>query len=215
MGFMDTVFGGGEEAAAKAEKKALEKSKAYYQPYYEGGQKSYKNYTDYINKFQNPVEYYNDTMEQYRPSASFQNKLKRNTDIINNNAAMNGTLGLGSNERELADYVSGLLDEDEQTFWGNISQVDSQYGEGEKYLTNMGYDAAGSLSGLDQGIGKAKGNAARARSGAISNGIGTALNIAADYASGGATAVMRAYQSDSRNGGGGASPYMSGWHDPG
>src|SRR5574337_1494865 len=101
MGFLsgitDSLFGGGEAKAAKkagkARVNALNVSRQYYQPFYNAGQSGLTNYENALNKYQDPVSYYNTLTSQYQPSAGFQNRLNRRLDVLNNNAAATGTLG--------------------------------------------------------------------------------------------------------------------------
>lgn len=212
MGLLDKIFGGGEGAAAKAAMKAAQKGMTYFNPYYTGGQQAYGNVQNYLNKMEDPAAYYDSIMSQYAPSAAYQNKLNRGMDVLNNNAAQNGTFGMGGSQKEIMDYLIGLINEDEQTYYNNVNNVGNQYLSGEKYLTDMGYDSAGQLATLQGAYGKAKGDKSRASSNALNNMIGTALHGFADYRNGGFNGMMQPYSSDYRLGGGGGG--QSTWLNP-
>lgn len=216
MGLLDKVFGGGEGKAAKAAAKAAKMGMTYFQPFYDGGRQAYGNVQNYLNKMENPIGFYDEIMGSYEPSRAYQNRLQRELDILNNNAAQNGTFGMGGSQKEIMDYISGLMAEDEQTYLNNILGIGGQYLSGEKYLTDMGYDAGGQLANLQGAYGKAKGDQARASSNALNNMIGTALNGFANYQSGGFSGMLQPYSSDYRLGmnQGGGRNQLSSWLNP-
>src|SRR6185437_16947752 len=109
MSVIDKFWGGGEEDAAKARMRALAdartQAKNYLNPYYAGGQRAYKNYQDFADQLENPIDYFDQVMEHWSPSESFQSRLAEAEDIINNNNARMGRTGTMAHDKQLQDYA--------------------------------------------------------------------------------------------------------------
>lgn len=196
MGLLDKMFGGGEKKASKEQIRGLNNAKTYFNPYYSSGINALNKYQNALTPMENPVSYYNNISSQYTPSASFQNRLAKMLDIVNNNYARIGQLGMGKSNKEILDYASGALAEDEQRYLDNIFRTRDAYLAGEGNLMNQGYGAGTQLGGIEEGIGNIRANRARADSQGFAQMLGLGVNTLANYATGGIPGVIKPYTSE-------------------
>ena len=122
MGLFD-IFNGGAKKAGKAQAKgiqnAMNATTQAYQPYIDRGNTAFNEYNTGLNQMQNPGAFLEQATAGYKPSMGYANRLSKILDVIRNNAAQQGTLGTGAQDREIADYTTGLLDEDLQQYLQN------------------------------------------------------------------------------------------------
>lgn len=206
MGLIDKFFGGGEEAAAKQMQQGYSKSQKYYQPYYDQGQRAYQNLTKGYDEMSNPYEFYNNISSQYRPSDAYQSKSRHLLNLLQNQQAQTGRLGLPEGQNEMGTHLNDLYNDDFQEFLRTIMGIKDKYLQGQGGLAETGYNAGSSLSQLLLGQYGAKAEGERAKAGGMSNLLTDILQGAGNYYTGGMSGIMKMFT--------GGGNQMSGYGQP-
>lgn len=203
MGILDKFFGGGEKQAAKEMGKAYKKASSIndeaYQPYRDAGKSGLDRFKQGIDALSDPKAYYERVLADYKTSPSAQRRLDQGMNLLSTQGAATGFMGSGVLQRALMDYAQQIIGADEQNYFQNIQGINQDYLGGEERLMNQGYNANNSWANNGTqfmlGQGQAKANEARADSDAWTNLMSQIVQSGMDYATGGATAVMRPFTS--------------------
>lgn len=197
MSIFDQLFGGGEKKASKAQLKANAAAREQYntkmQPWIDRGNTAFGKYSGGLDKMENPGDFYDQIVQGYEPSKGFEFRQNKMLDTLANKAMATGTFGTGASQREMTDYINGILNEDLQRYIENYQGINNQYLEGEHGISNQGYEA-GTNSALQNANflnneGKLKADMARAQSKGLTGMIGTLGTGAMDFYRGGRPSI--------------------------
>ncbi len=118
-----------------------------YNPFIQQGQQASQQLSpQYSQMAGNPTDFYNQIMQQYKPSAGFQNQADKLNQLATNKAAAGGYSGTGGDIFEHGEALQGLMGGDMQQFLQNILGIQGAGQAGLQHQGNMGYHAAGSLA---------------------------------------------------------------------
>jgi hypothetical protein len=133
----------------------------YYQPYINQGQEVDPRLMETYGRMgQNPMDYLNELMSGYSPSAGFKAKEKRLLETASNASAAGGFSGLPYDQEQQQGIVSALMDDSMQDWIKNVLGIQGTGLEGQQHISDRGYRAStgyGDILGgnLDQQAGLA------------------------------------------------------------
>lgn len=150
MAFFDDLIDGlvfGGSSASRAAQEDVGKVPGLYEPWQNAGfdalSKSQGQLDSMLN---NPSEFINNIMGQYKPSDQYNFAAGQAKDAAANAAAAGGTLGTGYHQYQIADAIQGLSSRDQQQFLQNVLGVNSQALQGYGNIMNQGYNATGNIA---------------------------------------------------------------------
>jgi hypothetical protein len=202
----------------------INQARMRYEPYAKSGKMSFDDWMGSVKKMQNPTQFYNDIMSQYQMSAPAQYRLKMGLDTVENQYAAAGRLGGGAIKRGITQLTQDTIGQDQQEYLNDILGINNNYLAGAQSGAQMGYDATSSMAGLDREYGNGrreyngleadrwsgiygsqaeearaiaaiKAQKAQQQAAATNQWIGQGIQMGADYATGGATAMIRPFTS--------------------
>lgn len=124
-----------------------------YNPYYNAGVGAIGNYQNALNNMQNPSDFINNLIGQYKESPYTQFMQKQGQRSINNAASASGMLGSTPYQQAGIDYSQQVAGQGLNDWLSNVLGANNTYLTGQGNLMNQGFGAA-------QGIGNMYGNAA-------------------------------------------------------
>lgn len=100
----------------------------------------------YYRMATNPQGYYNDIMDDYQESPNYQFNYDQGIKQMQGDAAAGGYTGTEYDQRRQAEFEQGLLSQDQQQYFNNVTRS-QQYGlQGGHQFYNTGYQASDSLA---------------------------------------------------------------------
>ena len=119
----------------------------YYQPYIDTGQQAGGVLSDQYGRMStDPMGYYNEIMGGYTESPGAQYQQEQMQKQMSANAAAGGFTGTEYDQQRQAEALSGILSQDQQRYYQDVTGA-QQYGlGGEQSLYNTGYGASSSLA---------------------------------------------------------------------
>lgn len=149
-GLVDTVFGGGEDAAAEKEAAGYDRANAYMQPYQQGGLDDYNKFRGDVNREgaeldsygnpydwmwehagQDPQEFMKLLMSEYSESPMARHAQEQSMKSATQGASASGTLGSGALFKHLQDNAYDISARDQDRYLNNTLSVNNrqmQYG---------------------------------------------------------------------------------------
>lgn len=118
------------------------------QPYLQAGQQGLGNYQDWLKGMQDPTKFINNTMSQYQQSPMA--KYLQNQSIRSGQAAASASGLSGSTpfSQQLAQDANNISSQDMGSWMNNVLGVNTQYGQGQQSLANMGQHSADNMSDM-------------------------------------------------------------------
>lgn len=107
-----------------------------------------------------PVQYLNQILGQYKPSAGYQYREDRNLRQAHNTAAAGGYVGTQNDIENRTGITNGLMSQDIQEFLANVLGIKGTGIAGLENRAGRGFEAAGSLADYLGGASGAQGQAA-------------------------------------------------------
>jgi hypothetical protein len=119
----------------------------YYQPYIDWGQQAGNTLaTQYGQMANNPSDYYDQTMAGYTESPAYQYNYDQAMKQQQGAAAAGGYTGTYYDQNQQAKTSTGLLAQDQQQYYNNVTGA-QRYGlQGESHLFDTGYNASNTLA---------------------------------------------------------------------
>lgn len=121
----------------------------YYQPYRQAGLAAGATIgPEYYKMATNPQGYYDDIMGGYEESPQYQYNYDKNTQVMEGDAAAGGYTGTQYDQRNQAEMNEGLMANDQQQYYNNVTRA-QQYGlQGGQQFYNTGYQASDTLANM-------------------------------------------------------------------
>lgn len=124
-----------------------------YDPYVQAGQTAQAGLTpQYQSMAQDPVQFYEQLLSQYKPSESYQQQLQEATRAAGASAAAGGMRGTQQDVQRSGQIASTLSGEDMQRWLRNITGLMGAGLEGEERQAGRGFEAAKGLGSDIMGI---------------------------------------------------------------
>ena len=166
-GLVDTVFGGGNEKAAKSEMAGYDRSNALMRPYQQGGQEDYNSYRNVIGqygaetgKYGNPYEwmwkqagldpqqFLTQLMSGYDESPMAKYNQEQAMKAATQGASASGMLGSGALLKGLQRNAYDISAQDQDRYLNNVLGVNRRQMEYGSNLQGERDNYRGSLAGL-------------------------------------------------------------------
>lgn len=123
-----------------------------FNPFIQQGQQAQEALSPiYGQMAQNPMDYLNQILGGYQPSAGYQYKQKQLMDTARNAAAAGGYAGTPYDQREQTELVNSLLGQDMQQFLQNVLGIQGAGIGGYEGAVGRGYESSGMLADLLSG----------------------------------------------------------------
>lgn len=121
----------------------------YYSPYRKAGLAAGATIApQYYKMATNPQGYYNTTMSGYEQSPTYQFNYDQGTKQMEGDAAAGGYTGTEYDQQRQAEFEQGLLSQDQQQYYKNVTEA-QRYGiEGGQDFYNTGYRASDQLANM-------------------------------------------------------------------
>ena len=145
MGLLDTVFGGGQANAGKAQAAGYGKAMDYMNPYYQGGLADYNRYRsdvgnqgDMLGRYGNPAdyawsnagispqEYYQKLMSGYTTSPQAQYQTDQMQKAAQRAGSASGMTGSGTFFDQIQRNQQDIIAQDQDRWLGNMQGVNNQ-----------------------------------------------------------------------------------------
>lgn len=174
----DTIFGGGQQEAAKAQEEALRQAQQMWgqqekeaigrlAPYEQAGTAGLSAYQQALSGMDDPTSFYQKMMSGYQQSPLAQQQIAQGVQAAQRGAAAGISPTGGAEQKALTQYAQGVSSKDMQDYYNNMMNIYGGYLGGEKGLAGMGQQAATQagqwgmnygqgLAGLQESIGQAQ-----------------------------------------------------------
>jgi hypothetical protein len=141
----------GRNNPSRAAGKELGKIEGYgrdaYNPFIQQGQNATNQLSpQYQQMAGNPTDFYNNIMNQYKPSAGYQYQENKLNSLAKNTAAAGGYGGTPGAVSEHSELINQLLGGDMQQFLQNILGIQGQGQQGLENQVGRGFQASGNLA---------------------------------------------------------------------
>jgi hypothetical protein len=165
MGFLDSIFGGGQQAAAEEQARAAEmamrerraaeqRARQDLSPYTQSGKNNIPLYQNAINEMQDQPGFLDSILKQYQPSAGYERRFNEGNRAITQGYGANGMYGSGDYMKALMQNGQGLADQDQQQYLNNILGIRSGYMGGLEGNVNRGFNAASNIGNIAANTGQ-------------------------------------------------------------
>lgn len=220
MGFFDSLFGGGQKAAAKEQARAAEmamqerraaeaRARKDFSPYLEYGRNALPQYQGMIDEMKDTPAFLDKLIGTYQPSLGYQKRLDEGNRAITQAMNAGGMYGSGDFFKALQEHGQGVADQDIQQYLANILGIRGNAMNAIGGLANQGFNAASNIGNIaaNTGAGLAQdqtnyGNAMANSKIASSNMLTNLLGLGGNALMGGISGYM---------GGGGYGGFGSGF----
>lgn len=155
MAFLDKLFGlkDPQEEATPYLEQLPGIAHQTYDPYVQAGQQAQAGLApQYQSMAQDPAQFYEKLLSQYKPSRSYQQQLQEATRAAGASAAAGGMRGSQQDIQNAAQIASTLSGEDMQRWLRNITGLMGTGMEGQERLAGRGFEASKGLGSDIMGI---------------------------------------------------------------
>lgn len=165
-GLLGGLFGDSGAPYEDAMKKYREwaaKAQGVQDPFLKAGTGAIGDYQKWLQGMQDPTKFINNITSQYEqsPYAKFLTQQGQNAGM--NAASASGLVGSTPFAQQLQSNAQGIASGDMQNWLQNVLGVNSQYGQGQGNLMNMGQNSANALTNMYSQMGQQMGDAAYGR----------------------------------------------------
>lgn len=172
-GLMNLFGGGGGDPYKKGfhqYSKYMNQAADYQKPFYNAGVQGLGKYQDWLGKMEDPTKFINNISGQYQESPFAKILQDRSMRAFQNQGSASGLSGSTPLTQFAQQNAHDISSQDQNQWMQNILGANSQYGQGQQYLTGVGQNASNSLSEImrmmaDAGGGQAYNSSARENSG--------------------------------------------------
>lgn len=208
MGFFDSLFGGGQKAAAKEQAKAAERAmqerreaeqraRQDFSPYLQAGQRALPQYEGMIQEMMDQPGFLDSLISKYQPSLGYQNRYNEGQRAVTQAMGSGGMYGSGDFFKSLQENGQNIADNDLQQYLANILGIRGNAMNSLGGLTNQGYNSAANIANIaantGQGLAQDQTNYGQARANskiASSNILTNILGIGGRALTGGISGAM-------------------------
>lgn len=152
--------GGGYDSAMDEYSRWNKMATSQQQPFYNAGSGAIGNYQSWLDSQKNPTEFVNQTMQNYNASPYSQYLQQQNIRTGQNAGSASGLSGSTALMQQLQQNANNISSQDMNQWLQNVLGINTQYGQGQQNLMNMGQNSANSLSNLYNTMGTNMGEAA-------------------------------------------------------
>ena len=145
-----------KEATGQAEnaiRGGVNQATGYLNPYNTAGQQGLNNWMSMLSKYNNPEDYYNKIMGNWKMSQGAQSQMTGAMDAIKNAMAARGMMGSGQELKDLGKTYEDYASRDQQNYLNNILGIGNTGLQGYGDLAHMGLNAAGNMGNFAYGGG--------------------------------------------------------------
>ncbi len=135
-------------------------SEGVQNPYLQAGQGGLGNYQNWLSKMQDPTKFINDTMGQYQESPWAKYLQQQSMRAGQNAASALGTGGSTPFAEQLQQNASNISSGDMQNWLSRVLGINSQYGQGNQFLSGLGANAANQMTNMYGNLGQQMGQGA-------------------------------------------------------
>lgn len=151
-------------------------------PFLKGGQNAVPQYQDWLSGQKDPSGFINNLMGQYQQSPWAKYQTQQAMRAGQNAASAGGLMGSTPMMQQMQQNAAGISSEDMQKWMQNVLGINTQYGQGQKDMMNIGQNSANSLTNLYGDMGKSAADAAYGQTAGkqndLWNTIGSGMQIA-------------------------------------
>ena len=181
MSIFSSIFGSAaspyEDAMAQYQK-YNQLAREQQQPFYNAGTKGLNNYSDWLEKMQDPIKFVNNITGRYQQSPYAKTLQQNSLNAAQNAASASGLLGSTPFTNYVQQQANDISNQDMQQWLGNVLGINTQYGNGQNNLANYGQHSADILSNLYSQLGGQMGEAAYGRRAGMNQDISNDLGLA-------------------------------------
>ncbi len=162
-GVLGGLFGGSDKPygdAMKQFQKYATKSEKIQNPFLQAGHSAVTDMQRWLQGMLNPTAFINKTMGDYQESPYAKYLQDQTTKAGINAASAGGLVGSTPFAQQMQQNAAGIASQDMQNWLQNVLGINTQYGQGQQYLSGMGQNAANALTGLYGNMGQLMGEGA-------------------------------------------------------
>jgi len=127
----------------------LQQYQKYLMPWYNTGLNDFQLYSNLSSGMaQNPVDFYNNIMNQYTLSPYAQMQSDYISNQVANQAAKGGYLGTPQEMTDLQGNLNRLISQDQQQYYQDVMQPEQMGMGGLQYGSGLGFDATRELGDM-------------------------------------------------------------------
>ena len=115
-------------------------------PFLQAGQGAIPGYQNWLNSMQDPSAFINNLMGNYQESPWAQYQQQQSVRAGTNAASASGLTGSTPFAQQLQQNASNISSQDMNQWLQNVLGINTQYGQGQEYLSGLGANAANQLS---------------------------------------------------------------------
>lgn len=147
--------------------KAMEQYKQWNQkgenaqnPFYNAGVQGMGNYQDWLQGMKDPAQFMNNLQGQYKASPYSQYLQGQSMRAGQNAASASGLMGSTPLAEQMQQNASNIASGDMNNWLQNVLGINTQYGQGQQNMTQMGQNSANALTNMYSQMGQNMGQAA-------------------------------------------------------
>lgn len=163
LGGMFGNSGGPYDDAMKQYQQWMSKAQGVQNPFLQAGTGAIGDYQKWLQGMQDPTKFMNNMMGQYQESPWAKFQQQQGMRAANNMGSATGMTGSTPLMQQAQQNAQNISSGDMNSWLQNVLGINSQYGQGEQSLMNMGQNSANALSGMYQNMGNNMGQAAYGR----------------------------------------------------
>ncbi len=150
-GLFGGLFGGSHKPYKNAQKeyqKWLQQAQAQQQPWIQAGQGALGDYQGWLKGQQDPSGFVNNLMQNYQQSPYIANLQRDAQNAGINAASASGLTGSTPFAQQLQQNATNISQQGMNDWLQNVLGINTQYGQGQQNLMQMGQNSANALSGM-------------------------------------------------------------------
>lgn len=140
--------GGAYKDAAKEYEKYMQQAQGLQMPFFNGGINGMNKYQDWLTGMQDPSKFINNIMGGYNESNHAKNMQNQAMLAGQNMGSASGLTGSTPLMQQMQQNAGNISSQDQNQYLQNALGVNTQYGQGQNNMMNMGQNAATMLSQL-------------------------------------------------------------------
>lgn len=160
VGGMTANSGAPYGSAMSEYEKWANKGQEAQNPFYNAGVQGVSGYQDWLKQMQDPSGFINNIMGQYQQSPYAKYQQQQSMRTANNMGSASGLSGSTPLQLQAQQNAQNISSGDMSSWMQNVLGVNSQYGQGQNNLMNMGANSANQLTNMYNQYGQLMGDAA-------------------------------------------------------
>ncbi len=140
--------------------KYMQQAQGVQNPFLQAGTGAIGNYQNWLQGMQDPTKFMNNMMGQYQESPFAKFQQQQGMRAANNMGSATGMTGSTPLMQQAQQNAQNISSGDMNNWLQNVLGINSQYGQGQQNLMNMGQGSANALSGMYGQMGQQMGEGA-------------------------------------------------------